>query len=672
MSYKNFPSLKTDYSATLNRVKESKDDFTSLLRKASEKLSQQNNFKFNQIPGSVINSSKWTSFAKDIQFYIEDLNKNLLILDNAVTTFSVESFNFLKDLEKTTIEMDSSLIEKEIKLNESLTAIHFNSFSREVDLGLDFLDSKWKNYSEKQKAQTITNVGLTLPIDQETDVFISDIKLIGEESDVGDSSKVLFSSSPRNLLFKDKQFKHVILRKDFDSSGIYFKQNASEISLNIELAFPQKVNKLELSAVGATELIVKQFSYINLSDEKVNFENYTTSSSALININFEPVIAKSFNIVLSQFAPIDNSIYHVKDQKIHELNKLLEGVGLDIKFDSNEEYINGRVYDFSLSNLKLSLVSYLNKGIFISKDIEVIDPQAFSFVSQEENIKINSIENSGKITNLPFDLPFSEKYLSLELYNNNEALIFSSEEIPVLTKDEYQVQRLPINNKHSKVNYYPDLLHSTDYRIVDKVEVNDTSSIIITFKSNHNLEGINKITFICSEEKILNGEISCTVVNEKQVKASVFQAPNDFILNINYAPKIYALLNTSQMPFDIYIQDELLALKKDYLISLDGGKSFIDYIPYSDYIKRTNAYAGEFLIKFKNPRLDKNYYISYKHKSNQYVTKDQKVILKNNLLLLDSSLHKSKGVFRVTCLLDNITNNKYLSPILKYYTVKVY
>lgn len=128
------------------------------------------------------------------------------------------------------------------------------------------------------------------------------------------------------------------------------------------------------------------------------------------------------------------------------------------------------------------------------------------------------------------------------------------------------------------------------------------------------------------------------------------------------------------LPLRIWEDGKELKIGEDYFISPNNGSSWFSYLPlsseYEDFY--TNAKAGNFFIKFVDPKMDAFYLCEYTPKKDQLLDKSNKFYLKNGFVKIQEELKGKKGKIRTMAIFRSSTSEIYNTPILLSYFLKIY
>jgi hypothetical protein len=679
MSFNTNYNLETGLASSVrNRVLREAKSIDELATLNQEYLRNSfTNFKLPVTSGGVINSYSVTDFLKDEKFYVNYLNSTTSLINKEIANAKSESDQTLSKMELQVLALASELTEAEIKLEESAKTVHFNNFSRNIDLGL--INSSWAldyktdlKFTDSNNAVPKRGLGITLPVKNYQKVHIKNVQLISELTDYGDSSKPLISSNPNNMIEGKELFSHVILRKDNDATSRKYARTKSTVGLLVNFSFAQSINCLKLNPVAQDGVFIESISYFNEVNEEIFLTSYNLIASNAVQLLFEPVRAVAFKLVLSQYTPIDRSTYSIKNIGRHQLNELLAGLGFTTQVDLKEENLSGRLYDFSLRKIEFGLTIYEALGVFVSKPIKISNPLSLSLVSEINNIQISTLSNSTQTFNLPTDTNFVEHYLGLSLFSKNKNTEVR-ELVPVPDNWNSQTEIILINNTSSKLKLMPNLLSGTELFTVNNTSAGASNSVIVSLNRPHNIPtGTSKIVeFLCKRNSALKGRFTVRRFSDTELIFYPLDSALNYVVLKSDLPKTKLLIAGNDAPIEVYRNSDLLQIGKDYQISFDNERTFYSYFPYSEYYYQENLFAGNFRIKLKSPQLDKKYYVNYEIAANQLLTKTGLVKLKNGRIVFDSKLSDTSGNIHTVIVIRSDSSNNLVSPVVANYTLRI-
>lgn len=638
------------------------------------------------VPGNPIFSHTWREFTKDSKFYVGSLNGRLSTLEEEIRNTAKQSFGMLQDIQQEALALDSFLTEEEIKVLHNFSTVHYNAFVRTVDQQLGFNSLRWlRDYKTElpflpnHKANIIPATGLTLPVRERVNVPIIDVQLVGEETDVGDSDKPIVSSSPRNLLRKNKVFRHVIIRREFDKTSRKYRKTSSRATLLMTLGNVQLVNNLQIKPVGQSTVWIDELSYINEAGQEIALSTDVIPADTSLRVLFEPVRTKHLKITFRQHAPVTSTNYQVKDMRAKHLNEVLRGVGFEQLLDESQEEMQGRVYDFSLEEISAGLFVYEPLGVFRSRPVAIESPLGLTISDRTEKINVtNNQRTYGTDFSLPDGTVLNEYYVGVTLRDANSNIALR-DLIPV--PDSYPTQReyLPLIGGESKLKLFPDMhwnLEKIQVASVDPVAAQKFATV--TTSSAHRLDvgSTVEIQAIGPQGHPFNGVFSGEVTGDTTILLRLSEISTEYTITANDLPKSFIYLTDEDEqpdPLTVSREGTSLSIGTDYVVSIDGGITFVSDWPRGEEYRKALrlARSGRFVVKIINAQLDKLYWVQYRPKRTQYLGRTNLVQLKNGRVVFDKKLQGTVGNAHTVIVSRADSSSPYITPIIQFYALKV-
>lgn len=635
--------------------------------------------KLTLVPGGPAFSHTWRNFIQDEKFFVGSLNGRTSRLEEDIENTARESFGVLQEIQQEVLSLDSFITEEEIKTVKNYSKVHYNSFVRSIDQGLGFNDLSWTvdfktelPFLPNNKGNVIEGTGLTLPLKESTRVPISNVELVGEGTDMGDSRQPIISTSPRNTMLPNKIFRHVIIKRDFDDSGRTYKRSYSEISLLLTLANLQLINNMTIRPIGQSLIEVSGISYLNEAGEEVDLALDVIKAETNLVVLFEAIRTKYLRITMRQHGAVASTKYNVKDESVKQINGVLKGVGFKQYLDEKDEEIQGRVYDFSLEGIELGLHVYESLGVFRSKSVEVRSPLGLTITDKSDKITVTRTEGDYKVDlSLPEGAVLNEYYVGARLQDVNQNVLLE-DLIPI--PDSYPVQReyLPLVGGLGKLKLFPNLQWNLDKIVVKSVEALG-SVLTITTTNDHEQMGDVVVEAVSPLGHPLNGSFKASVVDANTLKIIVADA-SSYVVTENDLPVTFLFVGNDQIdPLTVSREGTSLEIGQDYTISLDGGQTFNSSWPRGSVYREALrlARSGRCIIKIINPELEKIYWVQYRPNSTQYLGKTNLVQLKNGRVIFDASLKNTTGSLHTVIVSRADSNSPYITPIVQFYALKV-
>lgn len=637
------------------------------------------------LPNAPISSNKMIEFVREAKLRINLVGSQTQILGDEISSASSDFWGTLDDMQNELKALDSDIQEEEIKAEDKFQQVHFNAFNRPVDMlyrrnkvqqidpktGLPFLLD--------QLLHVIPGAGLTLPRVQEEKIFIKDIVLVDEETDVGDTPVPLIKTDPKNLLDPDLSFRYVIARKAFDRTGRLYNYTESTCKLLIQLGHIQLINHINLRPVSHSPLLVKSVEYMNEANERVQVDMDTVSLDGNLDLLLEPVRTNNLLVTLVQYAPVEQTDIFTGDIRKEEINAALEGAAWSVTLNSTGENLKARIYDFSLESLSVRLLTYKQSGYFLSQKIDIEKPLSFSLAVETETIKISSEQRAyGSEYFLPEDTVLYETYAKVLLDNQIKQKQVEVT-IPVPSTKRVQTELLPIIGGVSPTCFVPDLFFaSTKLRVKEALYVGEYA--FVELEEEHGITtGIihtDKLEIFGGRE--FSGLSFISELWEAFTPTLLVLKRNDGVSGLgtiteNTTPKAYILRHLNAEPFAVYEEGTKLTLGSDYVYSIDNGVTwFSELMPLASFAElKETMFAGSFKIKLLDPDYDKYYWCTYKRASTQFLHPSKLFLLKKNSVIVNPRLRGLKGSLQTMIILRADSRIPYLSSIIHNYKLKV-
>jgi len=376
-------------------------------------------------------------FLKQLKHWVNLNNLKINKIGELIYKFSKENFASLREVQRDLLSLLSETSEEEIKLIGGYSQAHYNSFVRGVDAPMSWGDlSGLKDFktgfafNQKHLMEIMENAGLTLPIRERMSIPISDVYIVDELTDTGDSITPLQSSPCKNLLKKNKVFRHVIVRKEYDyfarswssrtSHDAFPNSCISTMTLEIELPSIAQINYLEFEPIGNSTIYIPEdgLSYKSPNGSEVSLSSMKISGEISTRLLFQPITTKYLRVKFEQYGSLGRTDIDVESKKITEINKLLNAAGMTSRHPASVKRVKGRVYDFSLSSIDVGLLAFEPRGIFRSgTPLPVDSPIGMSLsLSTEQISPVAAFDTYQNATSLPEGKALMEAYVGAKLY----------------------------------------------------------------------------------------------------------------------------------------------------------------------------------------------------------------------------------------------------------------
>lgn len=638
------------------------------------------------ITGEVLESAPFREFLRDSKFFVHMNNNQIRELRREIKNTAKEGFGLLADMQQEADALNSLISEEEIKLLGNFDRVHFNSFVRQLDMGLDFDDKQWLVDYKTTHAFLVDNIadiipgaGLTLPVRENIRVPIVDVVLIGEETDVGDSRFPIVESNPRHIFLPDKIWRYIIIRKEHEKTTRTFAHTPSYATLQLQLPNLQLINYIKIQPLSQRGLVVEELSFVNEAGESVPLETFEVNIETNQILLFEPIRTRYLKVKLRAHAPVTKTEYNVTDWATKELNDILRGSGWTQLLPETTSLIQGRVFDFSIESIVVGLRIYEPLGCYRSRPMRVKNPVGLAISERSASITVSGAQRTyGVDFSLPDGVVLNEYYLGIKL-KTKAGRIAMNDLVPI--PDSYPIQRefMPLVGAESKAKLFPDMLWNVDkYRVesvefdlIDIVNIN----VIVTTTTPHGFVVNDTVSILGPAEYVLAGNQTIfEVVDDLSFKIGVAGLFQDQLVDENTVPRVYVYKPSTQNdPMTLNLENTTLTIGTDYEVSLDGGSTWYGFFPKgSEYINAlTDRQAGNFRIKLLNPEYDRLYWIEYRPLKNQFLSKDKLVKLKNGRVVFDSSLRDTKGKISTVIVSRADNASPQVTPAVLFYALKV-
>jgi hypothetical protein len=641
-------------------------------------------------PGQAVNqptsSNHYREFMRDSRFFVALNNIELNDLEKDTDSFLRRSLNAIQRIQKDTDALDASILEEEIRFYKDYDQVHYNGFIRERDMPLSQQSKQWmidlrteSSFERHQLLNLIPSTGLTLPVSNKLRIPILNAHLVGEETDVGDTKKPIIEGDVRDVFLPDKVFRWVIIRREHDKTTRKYKHDTSYVTILLDLPGIQLVNWLEAIPAAASSLLIDGISYLDEANEEVSLSTLQVDSRGGLIFLFEPIRARRIKIRFAQYAPVvklgrDHEVLEIK-----ELNKLLDGLDWVSRFDQDSEYIEGRVFDFSIRDIQVGLNTYLPTGIFRSKDVHVANIASAIVTDAIEEVPITTSDISGVPDTLPDVEAFSEYYLGMDIQNKQGKRLLK-DLIPIPDTYPIQTEFLPLVGSDGRLKLMPDLLWNLlSNRVLTATSVSLRRLDIVT-NQPHGFEVGDRISFTVPAGHVLVGNYLVKAVNGTYGFSIQTTGPSvDAEVTENTTPylKVYlsrpSIVNVESPPIRVFRDGVELFVGTDYLLNFGTADTWSTQFPTGVDLQQTleDARSGKCHIRMVNPSFTSVYWVEYKPLANQWLGRTKLVKLKNGRVVFDSKFRKCKGTINTVSILRGDFTNPYTTPLLRNYSLKV-
>lgn len=685
-----------------------------------------------------INSSSEREFLKNFKYFTYLMNSKIISLEEIMENDYLESSGNIKEIQRELIALDTEVEEKEMELLGNYSEVHLNTFSRTKDSQLQYSDSSWLvdfktgvTYKEELLMNRIGPGSLTNPLASYINVPIKDAVIVDELSDTGDSVSPVEVSNPRNLFLKNKIFRYVVARKEYDSSGRKYKTKTSlenypyscvsTLTVQLELPNLMQVNTLKINPLGDSTVFIKDLRYINESGQEVSLTTVDINTQTDIVILFESVLTKFLIIQFEQKAHVERTEFISEDVRVSAINNKLANKGFTNRLPEIKEKIQGRVYDFSIENIEVGLSIYETRGIFRSLPIKVSSPIGMEVQKVSESIiPTTSLEKDyfGSYSALAEGAFLIESYVGVRLWDKQENKKVDAL-VPVLDSNLIQRELLSPINQEAKFKLFPELKYVNNLKCIEDIallkvcredlpyygigsrftpsvesvsegafarrgsaitEVPSSegctvaSVFVIKTSEKHNLVGGDRFKTFSSEESVSGIEFFVfKVIDEYTFYTRVDAGVMTYWLGTeNKELCIDAPVNIDSIK--VYENSNVLTYGRDYLISVDDGstwKSTAFTALEIEQLVKPRASAGKFFIKLLNYNSANYYWTEYIVERNQHLSDCKNIKLKNGRVIFNKNLKDTSGTLQVVLVSRTNSNNVYLTNVIREYSLAI-
>ena len=429
-------------------------------------------------------------YLKDFKFAVNALNSKINSTVDFARLNSKDIFSTLYEIQRQVYKLDVEVGEAEIKMLNGFSKVHLNTFVRQLDSHLQYRDKSWItdfktsfSYPEKYLLHLLPSSGVTLPRKHEVSVPIIDAYIVDEYTDVGDTLTPVISTSPRNVFLKNKIFKHILVRKNFDETSRKYKSKtlydnypySATSQLALELVLPNvcMINYLKVNPVNAAAFNIKDIIYLNEAGEQVSIVTQSIDSDLFATYLFEPIYTKNLRVIFEQASTVTKTTSIIGDMERQAIADLLEGAGFTAEINADTEEISGRWYDFSIKNIEVGEIGYENKGIYRSKSIKTSSPIGFEINRYMEAITPEELFSEYyKTITLPEGKALSEAYVGVRLLNKQGGRVVDSL-VPVADSYPTQIEFLDFLHTDARVKLFPDLEWHLNDNCINQVDLEE-------------------------------------------------------------------------------------------------------------------------------------------------------------------------------------------------------
>ena len=456
MKFKSNISFSSDIiDAAIKRLKDLDNfDFRDIdLKEQAVSFIKKNEFYDPYIPMSldICSSFKKNMNLKNLKFFINVNNARILKLQKENNFYENYIFSLLKELENEALNLESLTEEKQIKFFYGSSFAFFNNFSRDKSYGLQFsnkdflIDHKTKeSFREQEMCSVIKNLGITLPILDKTSIPIIDIEIINEETTSGDFLFELEKSNTMNLVQKNKVFNYSVAFKKHDSKRKYAREK-SELTLLFKLGAKLPVNNLKVTSASLNAFEIEEISYIDGKGKRIKINEYEIEGTFESNFLFKQIETDLIFLKVCQYNSTGSS--EIPNRFLRAEEAILENMNLVSGSLENVEFIQADVFDISLNEVELNLITFETKGIFRSEYKEISNAYSLNLTQSSVIPSLVKLKDSYLEDYLILsDEVLIENYLGLKVFTE-EGGVLINETIPLVDNKYKQTEYIePVGN----------------------------------------------------------------------------------------------------------------------------------------------------------------------------------------------------------------------------------
>lgn len=674
-------SLENLYTASQYRVQDYAFldlDSKEIESGAAGYLKRTQSFFESPLKSSVpMSSATWREYLKDLRFLIVFNNLELNDLEADIIRLAKRNLKKIRSIQRELNVLESEVIEEEVRFYKDFDFAHHNNFSKKQDRKATELQD-W-NYDFKTGlsiaddniAEVYPFVGATLPVLESVSIPISRCLIVGEESDVGDTKQPLISTDPNNCVIDNEIFRYVIIRKEYDETKRKYNHTDSYLTLLLELDSLQTINCFEVIPAGANTVQLISVTYINEAGEEVILGAEVLDAPSGLKVFTEAIRLKYLKLKFKQLAPVNKQSLSVTDSNA-DLNNLLQGLTWSTRFKDNQHVsIEGRVYDFSIKDIKIWLNRYNSLGYYCSDSKRITDIATAKISNRVEQIPVSvGINFSDAVYNYSTGSTAAEFYLGVKSRRKNKN--FFEDLIPIPDSYPIQSETLILSGGYAKLKFYPSLTFEVPRVKVVSIEAINSFRHLVTTVTPHGLVDDDEFFMIGPMSKNVTNDFTVdSVVNDYSFYIQANRNSN-IVIDEEDKPNTYLYLADSSPLFNLRRGDVELNIGSDYQVSFGDGvySNTWDYNKYTEWLVR-GPRAGEFSIKIQNPSYIETYYIDYKPLKNQWLGQTNLVKLQHGSAVFDKKFLGTVSEVQTIVLLRSSIQDYYTTSILASYTLGV-
>jgi hypothetical protein len=456
MKFKSNMSFGSDIvDAAIKRLKDLDNfDFRNMdLKEQAVSFIRKNEFYDPYIPMAldICSSFKKNMNLKNLKFFINVNNARILKLQKENSFYENYIFSLLRELENEALNLETLTEEKQIKFFYGSSFAFFNNFSRDKSYGLQFsnkdflIDHKTKeSFKEQEMCSVIKNLGITLPIIDKTLIPILDIEIINEETTSGDFLFELERSDPMNLVQKNKVFNYSVAFKKHDQKRKYAREK-SELTLLFKLGAKLPVNNLKVTSASLNAFEIEEISYIDDQGQRIKINEYEIEGTFESNFLFKQIETDLIFLKINQYNSSGSS--EIPSRFVSAQEAILENMNLISGSLEDVEVIQADVFDISLNEVEVNLITFETKGIFRSEYKEISNAYSLNLSQSSAIPSLIELKDSYLEDYLILsDEVLIENYLGLKVFAEDGGILIN-ETIPLVDNKYKQTEYIePVGN----------------------------------------------------------------------------------------------------------------------------------------------------------------------------------------------------------------------------------
>tara|TARA_A100001201_G_C4096553_1_gene204060 strand:- start:6594 stop:9428 length:2835 start_codon:yes stop_codon:yes gene_type:complete len=531
MKFKSNMSFGADIvDAAIKRLKDLDNfDFRNIdLKEQAVSFIRKNEYYDPYIPMAldICSSFKKNMNLKNLKFFINLNNARILKLQKENSFYENYIFSLLKELENEALNLESLTEEKQIKFFYGSSFAFFNNFSRDKSYGLQFsnkdflIDHKTKeSFKEQEMCSVIKNLGITLPIIDKTLIPIIDIEIINEETTSGDFLFELEKSNPMNLIEKNKVFNYSVAFKKHDKKRKYAREK-SELTLLFKLGAKLPVNNLKVMSASLSAFEIEEISYIDSEGNRIKINEYEIEGTFESNFLFKQIETDLIFLKISQYNCSGSS--EIPSRFLGAQEAILENMNLISGSLQEVEVIQADVFDISLNEVELNLITFETKGIFRSEYKEISNAYSLNLTQSSAIPSLIELKDSYLEDYLILsDEVLIENYLGLKVFAEDGGILIN-ETIPLVDNKYKQTEYIEPVGNIMRFKLFPLMNGIKAENVVLQIDLTEecvTTEEIIEEKEDFEIE----------EENL---EVELIVTDDSYTadsKAELLEGINDFV-----------------------------------------------------------------------------------------------------------------------------------------------